>query len=616
VSREGNLWEFLRRTYASADPRSLGILRLMLGSLLFFDLVRRLPDVGLHYSNDGWLTNHYLLFRPMSGYLFSPHIAFSSTADVLALCGVQLVIYVLFTIGYRTKVMHALSAALLIGINSRNVAIENGGFVVLTLLTVWTLFLPLGRRFSVDALLASLRARREGTVAALNDRSAPVLDDRPVISLAVLAVLLQWATIYYFNVVHKTGPEWRNGTAVHYFFQQDRMVTEFGAAVRDYLPLWAIKGMTYGTLVIEAAITVLLVAPIVSQRMRMIAFGLSCLLHLTIAPLVDLGPFSYVMVTGFVTFIPREFWEWARTRLRGMRSTAEVEVDPDNGFGLMAARLLKRLDSLERLRFVENPEVAGLAVSVGGVRRVGLEGLRAACAVLPMPALVGIALRLPGVTHLLRRGFADPERASEYLELESLAGKDEQRDEPSQAAQSLRRALSALGQALVMILLVVGVSQVLVENRAVPPLLKPTWRPAWMEAAIVYPRMFQGWSMFAPSPPTDDGVLVVDGVTKDGRKIDPLTGVAPSFDVQPAAGFGLNQLTGDMHRRLGEPRFEAYLDGLREYVKNYAQRTGRPEDELARFDIYFVEERLPPPGQPHPPATRRKLLSYASPGAK
>jgi hypothetical protein len=42
--------------------------------------------------------------------------------------------------------------------------------VVLTELVVWSMFLPVGRRFSVDALRASLEARRETTPEALNDR--------------------------------------------------------------------------------------------------------------------------------------------------------------------------------------------------------------------------------------------------------------------------------------------------------------------------------------------------------------------------------------------------------------------------------------------------------------
>jgi len=606
-------WSFLRRAYATADPRSLGLLRLALGWLLFVDLARRAPDVVMHYTNDGWLTNHYALFRPMSNRLLSPHLAFSTPGEVFGLLLLQLVVYFLFMIGFRTKLMHALSALLLVGINSRNITVENGGYVVLTLLTVWTLFLPLGRRFSVDALLASLRERREGTAAALNDRSSPRLDDRPVVSLGVTALILQWATIYYFNVVHKTGPEWRDGSAVHYFLQQDRMITGFAGSIRDHLPLWAIQSMSYGTLVLEAAIAVLLISPFATARLRMVAWALVCVLHLSIETMVDLGPFSYTMIAVFFAFIPREFWEWAHRRLAQRRPRAKVEFDPESGYALTVCRLLKRFDSLERLRFAENLDVNSVAVEVAGKRSQGLPALRSAVAVLPMPALGSLFLRLPGVARLLKKQLAAPERASAYFDLEALPGTDEHAPPVTDAKTALVRVAGYGREIAVAFVMLVAISQVLIENRAVPAILKPTWRPAWVEAMVVYPRMFQGWSMFAPSPPTDDGLLVIDAVTKSGRKVDPLTGEAPSFDVQPPGGFHMNQITGDFHRRLGEKRFDVYLDGLREWVKNYAKRTGRPEDEIARFDIYFVEERVPPPGRPHSPPVKRKLLSFGSP---
>src|SRR5262249_45639866 len=145
--REGSFWEFLKQTYATADPRSLGLLRIALGLLLAVDLLRRFPDLDAHYSNAGWLTNHFMLFRPMSTNLFSVYLAFSTPGEVKALAVVHLLVYILFILGWRTRVMHVLSAVLLVSINSRNIAIENGGWVVLTLLTVWSMFLPLGRRF-------------------------------------------------------------------------------------------------------------------------------------------------------------------------------------------------------------------------------------------------------------------------------------------------------------------------------------------------------------------------------------------------------------------------------------------------------------------------------------
>ncbi len=608
----GSFWQFLRRTYGTADPRSLGLLRIALGLLLIGDLVRRFPDLSAHYSNAGWLSNHFMLFRPMSSHLLSVYLAFSTPGEVELLAGFHLLVYVLFTIGWRTRVMHVLSAILLVSINSRNIAIENGGWVVLTLLTVWTMFLPLGRRFSIDALLASLKARREGTESALNDRSEAPERTAPVVSLAVAALILQWITIYYFNVVHKTGSEWRDGTAVYYFFEQDRMVTTFGAAVREYLPLWAFKGMTYGALLIESAVTVLLISPFAIKYVRMIAWALVCMLHLGIDSVVQLGPFSYAMITVFFAFIPREFWDAAGERLRAKRPRAKVEFDPKNAFALFVCGLLKRFDGLERLTFRAKDGAKGLAVVLTGHRRSGLRGLREFTKTLPLPFLGRALLYLPGVGRTLKRGLAAPARLTRLLELDNLPGSDERKPESPRARVLLARGVDYAREAIVLVVMVACVSQVLIENRAVPPWLKVENRPDWMTAIVIYPRLFQGWSMFAPSPPVDDGRVVVDGLTKDGRRFDPLTGEAPNFEVQLKGGFGMNQIWGDFHRRIHEQRFEAYWDGFREFLRNHHQLSGRPEDELASFDVYMVSERIPPPGQPHAPPNRRKLFSFTN----
>jgi hypothetical protein len=153
-------------------------------------------------------------------------------------------------------------------------------------------------------------------------------------------------------------------------------------------------------------------------------------------------------------------------------------------------------------------------------------------------------------------------------------------------------------------------SQVLIENRAVPRELKPERRPDWMSAVVIYPRLFQGWSMFAPGPPTDDGRLVIEGRTVDGRALDPLTGQAPSYEVQPKQGFRMNQIWGDFHRRIGEPRFAVYLGGVRDFLLNHHELTGRPQDRLVAFEIWYVNEFIPPPGQPKAAPRRRKLLSH------
>lgn len=658
-----SFWTFLKETYGTADPRSLALFRIALATLLFIDVARRWPDVEAHYANTGWLTNHYALFRPMSSHLFSVYLAFSTPAEVKTMMVIHLAICVLFAIGWRTRLMHVLLAVLTVSINSRNIMLENGGWVVLTELVVWSMFLPTGRRFSVDALLASLRAPKEPTPAAL--ATPLVRDTTPVVSFAVAALIFQWVVIYYFNVVHKTGQEWRNGSAVYYFFQQDRMVTALGAWLRDHLPLWVFYGMTYGALLIESAIALLLASPFKTASSRMIAWGLCASLHLSIDSVVQLGPFSWAMVTMFWVLIPREAWEWAGPRVAARYPVRELCFNPDSGFWLRLCGVVKRFDVLERVRFVPvtvpeekpaveaapvvesasvatddeeeddeeeeatsgppTPEKLADAVAENLVvldpktnqRWTGVTALRRAGDAVPCGSLLLLPSRLPGagawLERRLQRASRKPKRYDRYFELEKLPGSPERFEpEPSAARLGFVRACKLGSEAVVLVLVVCCGSQVLIENRAVPKWLKPENRPEWMTAVVVYPRLFQGWSMFAPSPPSDDGRVVVDGVTKDGRKLDPLTGQTPTFEVQPKGGFRMNQIWGDFHRRIGESRFEGYLEGVREMIKNYHVISGKKENELKSFEVWFVNERIPPPGGKRGEPEKRRLFSWGA----
>jgi hypothetical protein len=153
-------------------------------------------------------------------------------------------------------------------------------------------------------------------------------------------------------------------------------------------------------------------------------------------------------------------------------------------------------------------------------------------------------------------------------------------------------------------------SQVLVENHSVPQSLKPARRPLWVIALVDYPRIFQGWGMFAPEPPYDDGRIVVDGRTIDGRKLDPLTGKGPDFDPYTPTGWGHNQFWCDYHNRIRFPQHVGNRQHLREYLLNVHRFGGRPQDRLVAFDVWWVHDNSPPPGQLHgTPLPPEKLLS-------
>ncbi|MFO0587027.1 MAG: hypothetical protein U0441_05805 [Polyangiaceae bacterium] len=87
--------------------------------------------------------------------------------------------HVMFLVGYRTRLFNALSFVLIVSLDQRLVMIENGGYVILNLLVGYALFMPVGLRFSVDALLRSFREHKEKAGATSANRYRPEDQSRP-----------------------------------------------------------------------------------------------------------------------------------------------------------------------------------------------------------------------------------------------------------------------------------------------------------------------------------------------------------------------------------------------------------------------------------------------------
>src|SRR6478735_7222632 len=145
----------LFRTYLTVDARSLGLFRIAFGAVLLSDLIRRWVELRLWYTNSGLLPNHTLLWRPPARSMFSLFFTVSTPTEAqlgFMLCAI---VYALFVIGYRTRWIQAFALIARVSLNSRLAVLENGGDMVMDLLVLLTLPLPLGARFSLDALLSS-----------------------------------------------------------------------------------------------------------------------------------------------------------------------------------------------------------------------------------------------------------------------------------------------------------------------------------------------------------------------------------------------------------------------------------------------------------------------------
>jgi predicted DCC family thiol-disulfide oxidoreductase YuxK len=612
---------FLNERYRSLDPRWLGLFRICLGSLLISELMYRWSYARLLFSNDGVLPNHFSLFAPMGQDLFSIYHVFSSVQEVHVAFALTLLVFGCFTVGYRTRLFHILSAILITSLHSRNLFTENGGSVVTHSLAIWTVFLPLGRCFSIDAVRRSLAAVQEHSPAQLNRReSAPVT---PFVSIVVVGLLLQWSVIYFFNFVHKTGVGWQNHSAIYWFLYQDRIVTALGVWAREHVPFWVFALLTRMTIVVEGTLAFILLVPFGQKWLRRVAFLLALGLHGNIALLSRLGPFSYVMVMFFLLLFGQEELDFLGRWFGRPARAVTVIFDADCGICLWTCRLLKRLDPWQRLSFVGNDEssrlpagldpklceTSVLVVDAAGQFFLEEKAVRRVLRALPCGLALACWLYVPGLSLLgraLYRSIAANRIAiSGFLGLGACGVAPEPITEIAPTAAWLGRvgdelrAFRVVGrETLALVLMVVLATEVVKSNPFVSRHLQIK-RPEWMTEVIGYTRMLEGWGMFSPEPPYDDGRLVVDGRTVDGRRLDPFTGETPEFDPESPRGWGHDQLWCDYSNHIRWPHNQGRRQFLRTYLINQHQYVHRPQDQLIGFDVWWISDKSPPPGQKH-----------------
>ena len=626
--REHPLSRFLRERYLSLDTRWLGVFRIALGCLLMVELLRRWYYAPAFYTNEGLLPNHYSLFSPMGHSVFSIYHAFSTYGEVSVAFFVTLLVFATFTLGYRTRLFHVLSVIAITGLNARNLLVENGGTVVVNILTVYTLFLPLGARFSLDAVRLSLRRKLDRSVLDLNGPD-PTRAPTRATSLVVLLLLLQWSAIYFFNTVQKDGAGWRDGSAFHWFLHQDRIVTVVGIWLREHLPHPAIHMMTYGALVIEGSLAVLILFPFFQKWTRRAIFVLVWFLHGSIALTARIGPFSYAMMLFPILLLGAEDFALVTRPFRAMARLRRVVVDAASPLAFAVARFLDRLDPFDRIEWidarerervpVEAPRVPLYVLSPAGAPLTGVAALRELSRALPFGVAARALLAVPGLSALVARGlrrFENDDRALGKALGLARAGRDPahaQAVAPKAATAwetFVERAGTSFRELAVVLLGTAVVTTILVQNPFVSRHVR-LQRAKWMVEVIEYPRLLQGWSMFAPEPPYEDGRVVIDGRTSDGRRFDPFSDGPPNFDPHAPDGWDHSQFWCDYHNRI-RFRDNAHLrQHLRQYLLNRHTIDGRPEDRLVAFDVWWVQDHSPAPGEargePMPP---EKLLSY------
>ena len=281
------------------DLRALAAFRIGLGALLIADLLRRARSLSAFYTDAGVLPRR-ALFADYSE-VYSLHALSGEPWAVASLFAVAGVVALALAVGYRTRLATVVSWLLLLSLQARNPMVLNAGDSLLAMLLFWGAFLPLGARWSVDAV----RRAEAGGEAERGSRGPAVA------TFASTGVLLQLLVMYVTNAMHKLeGDLWTSGEAVAYVMQADQFTYHLGNLLPQFPALLRAATLAWVALLFAAPLLIVL-----TGVPRAAVASLFVGMHLGMAATMRIDLFPVVSVVGFVPFFQTPVWDAAERGL-------------------------------------------------------------------------------------------------------------------------------------------------------------------------------------------------------------------------------------------------------------------------------------------------------------
>ena len=620
------MFGFLANRFFRIDARSVGLFRIAFGLGLIFDLFHRWDWLKAFYSNRGVLPNHNHLFNlRKTGGVWSALHSFSREDEAFTAFCIFFVIYLLFTLGFHTRSMQALSIVVLVSLCGRNTLLDNPGNSVAVVLALLSLMLPLGQRFSIDSVRRSFAANNEKTAAELNDNSLDANLRAPA-SPAALALVLFIGFVPLADSLAQQGASWHDGHALYYALHTDRWTSALGVQLRQSVGL--LSTWTQALHYAGFAVLPLALLPVAPRALRPLALFALLFWGLSYALLFTFGLYGWSLVAAAFLLVPSELWSLAKDG----QNPIEVVYDDDCGFCLLAARWLKRLDRRDRVHFVANSSddlPAGtprerldetVVVVKKGAIYCDIDAIREIWRVLPIPGWW--LCWLPGLRQLGRLAYYAMARNRYAISTAMGLGSCGVAAAQPASARAKASATSSTPAARwskrlgnLFALLLVGLVLLLVAAGQLRQQQSRNGKAStsgWAHGKLLvksasFARIGTQWSPLAPEPPRSNEGLVVAAETRNGWKVDPLTGFPPDTDLNTPSRRRMGVLWSSYLKHLSLKENSTYRSEFKRYLNRggYAVDTKKPGQYIAKLNAYWVSKPIAAPGQKQSQETTR-----------
>jgi len=406
--------------FTPADPTALGVVRVAVGALLFWNIAVLGLDLRDYLGSDGWIGPEAVrqFLAEQSPWAWSFWLWIPDRWLHLAWAGC-LVVTALFTLGLGTRVTAVLAWAIAVS-TVRRAPVALFGFD--HMVSTWAFYLAAfgasGQSVSLDRFLSRSRASRREEMEGAQGRSATcgIATGAPVASvsanLSLRLIQLHLVLIYGSAGLSKLmGPEWWNGTAIEMII----LTPEFRRFDLTWLAAYPslLSLATHAGVLLEISFPVL----IWTRKLRPLLIVAVALMHLSIDLCMGLTEFGLAMVAATLAF---SSGPWLRSLVTG--------IEPPTGYLLfngrssrhraltrwvMAAdpdRLIRAIDTstsdvsaLPRDLTPAEAHQSLLLIRADGRSNSGPDAVLIVSRWLPLLWPVGLLGILPGARYLLRR---------------------------------------------------------------------------------------------------------------------------------------------------------------------------------------------------------------------
>jgi predicted DCC family thiol-disulfide oxidoreductase YuxK len=507
---------FLKKTF-SFDDRSLALYRILIGFVVMADVLYRWEDLTNFYTDIGLVPRAIFTSEMSMPWSFSFLLANGSLPFVVVMFSIHFLFGLMLVFGHKVRWAMVGAFIMTVSVHNRNWLVNNGGDDILRAILFLSIFLPLGRRFSVDAAM-----QKEAK------------ETRDHFSSWVLTFFLQAFVIYFVSYILKDHPIWREDmTAVFYSSRLDIFATPLAIWMRGH-PLLGTLSTAFSIYLEWLGPLLLIFACCFGRFWWVIRTGLVLLFisfHFGIFMTMNIGIFTFICMAMWTIFLPGPLWDKIENHFRKKNfHKLAIYFDGECGFCQKGVRIIKAFFLLPEVTLnvaQETPSIysdmlknnSWVVVNENNDRffhfNAWIELLRHSPFGFPLAWFFGlkpISFIGAKIYHWVSNNRPLMGKASQFLDYST----------PKKEIKTIKWLVEALGVLFLMTLLMWNLTTIKKYNIKAP----------FFQTITRWTHLYQEWNMFAPFPKMDNIWVEIPGTLSDGTELDVLTGNRDIYSIR------------------------------------------------------------------------------------